>query len=394
MEIEKNTEHFATAAVPESAQSETKTSESTQTTSSETTSIEQPVEGRLTPEILAKKAANYTKKAAKSAVNAEDKKESKNEEKTQVEAKTETNDAKTEEKVEKYTPNPKFVALAKEYDLPKWAQEAIKDPDSEKEIKTVFSKAWAADHFMGKNQELTKSNQEVTQNYNELYGGVNELRTIYQESLNSGNLIGLDDFFGRLKIPFNVILNYAQQKIQFEELPPEQKQMLVGSLEAQRRARELETKNQEFQTNASQATAQTRALQLQSSLTRPEVAPIVQAFDSAPGRQPGSFWNAVKEHGEFMWFKSGGKVDLSPEEAVQQVIAKFGLSNASVNQPQAQAPAMQQQAATTVAPQAVAPHRSVPVIPSVTSRATSPVGQKFKSVEDIKKYTKEKYANG
>lgn len=369
------------------------TSDTGETSTTETPEVE---EGPLTTEMIVKKAAKYAKKE-KSAESTEKKAETKTAGKTEENseetdetdekvAKTGEEDGKTKEK---YTPSPKFVALSKEYDLPKWALESIKNAESEQEIKNIFSKAYALDHFVNKNEELKTKFKETTQNYNELYGGINELRQIYAESLNSGNLLGLEDFFGRLKIPFDVVLNYVQQRLQFEELPDIQKQMLAGNIQAQRRARVLETQNQEFQNDAMTAASKQRSVELQQVLTRPDVAQAVQAFESAPGRTPGSFWNAVREHGEYTYLKSQGSIDLTPEEAVKQVIAKFGLNTtAPVNQP---APTQNKtQAQQTPTP--VAAHKNVPVLPAVTSKATSPVGKTFRSIEDIRKYTREKYA--
>jgi hypothetical protein len=333
----------------------------------------EPVEEKLTAENMAERAAKATEKHGVK----KDEEKPVSEEK---EVKTEEKPVEMAEKAVEYKVNPKFIALGKEYDLPKWAQEAIKNADSEKEVKEVFEKSFVVDHFKGKNQELNEKHSTLQKTYTELSEGVHELREIYQSAVSSGNLIALDDFFAKLKIPPQVILQYAAQRINLEEMPQDQRYAIESSLQAQRRARDLEKQNQSYQMSAQQAEAQARAMQLQSVLAKPDIAQSVQAFDSAPGRKPGDFWNRVREHGEYTWFKH--QKDLSPEEAVTQVLAMYGV------QGQQATPAAQPQQPATQ-PVAAAPHRDVPVIPNVSGKSSSPMKQTVKSIDDLRERYKQ-----
>lgn len=294
----------------------------------------------------------------------------------------EASEGSEEAPVQEYKPNTKYTVKGKEFDLPEWAKAAIKNSDSEKEVKEIFEKAAGIDHIKQKHQELYAQNQKVSADFEAMSEGIKDLRNIYQEAVGTGNLLLLDDFFAKLNIPFPVMLNYLQQKVQFQELPEEQQRMFNGSIEAQRRARELEAQNQGLMQAQTQATSQARALQLQSVLGRPEISQVVNHYESLPGRKPGDFWNLVKKEGEYAWLSSNGQVDLSPEEAVQRVIEGLAI--------QQQQPTMAQQTTNKV----VAPHRETASIPNVNAKpSVSPMKKKIRSEEDLKKYYNEKYVS-
>lgn len=384
MEISIEKDHVATLSQPPQETKEPEIIQETQKSDQESETTEQE---------LSKTQENAPEVTDDQSLNAQSildkaKKYSKKAKSKQFEEAEKTNEILSKELT--YAPNVKFSVLGKEYEIPKWAQSAIKDATSEKEVREVFEKAMGLEHVKQRHQELYQKNQGIEQNFKALDKEVGDLRRIYQESVSTGNLLGLDEFFGKLKIPTNVLLHYLNQKIQLDQMPPEQKQMFEASMTAQRRARELEMQNQELQTGATQASSQAKAMQLHQVLESPDVSAVVQSFDSSPGRKPGAFWDLVKEHGEYTWFKS--QVDLTPEEAVKQVIAKLGLSVGVAQNAQTPTQTQVQSSAPKAAP-SVSAHRNVPTLPSVNSKGASPVQQKVKSLEDIVKYRKDKYEN-
>jgi hypothetical protein len=296
-----------------------------------------------------------------------------------------TNEEKTEPAA--FKAPEKFMSLGKEYDLPKWAQDAIKDPNSEKEVKEIFEKAIAVDRFKEKNKEISDKYESLNKTHLNVMSGIQDLKAIYAETLQTRNWHRMDDFFKRLQIPIDVVLQYAAEKVSYMELPPDQRALIDGQQEAQRRARELETQSRHSQNSAFEAEVRTRRLLLDAALAKPDISTVVQRFESAPGRKPGDFRIAVAEHAEYTWHKTQGKVDLSAEDAINEVIQKYGLTATSApSQPAPQAPAPQQNAPT--APKVPAPHQPVPVIPSISGRSSSPTKQPPKSIADLRKLGK------
>lgn len=291
----------------------------------------------------------------------------------------------------------KFTALGKEYDLPKWAQSAMTSPELEKEIRPLFEKVQAFDHVQTRHKELHTRHVELEGTHNEVVGGIEDLKDIYSSAVESGNLLLLDDFFKNLQIPREVILNYALQHAQLMELDPAQQQLVLGQVQGTRETRALRKQNAGLSSTASSSQSRAMELELNTVLAKPDIAPIVQAFDSAPGRKPGAFWKRVQEHGEYTYLKQGRL--LPPAEAVAEVIATFGLGQAAPapqGQPAAAAPAAA--APPAPAPQGQVPvvtpqaHR-VPTIPAVAAGSGSPTPQKPKSIDELRKIRQEKYGS-
>lgn len=304
---------------------------------------------------------------------------------------------------QKFAVNPKFSAIGKEYELPKWLAESIKSPEQEKEVKDLYTKAMGLDHVKMRHQELSDKHESLNGEHTELVNGVQELRNIYAEAVQTGNIRLLDDFFQQLKIPPQVILQYAAELVNYMELPAEQKAMIDGNLQAKRQAREMQKQTALSTNSAFQAEVRARNLQLDTELARPDINAAVIAFESQPGRKPGDFKKEVIRNGEYTWFKD--KVDLSINDNVAQVLQRYGLSPANPapaasHAPQVQhAPQVPNAAQTPNTPQAQVPvvpaaHRDVPVIPSVTGKSTaSPTKQKPKSIDELKAMRKQKFGS-
>ena len=123
-----------------------------------------------------------------------------------------------------------------------------------------------------------------------------------------------------------------------------------------------------------------KGMQLEQTLGKADVKSMNDAFDSRVGR-PGAFRDAIIEHGKSVWALSNGKVDLTPEQAVADFVQKYGNPSAFAGQPTGQTagtPSAQAQVTSPTTP-------PVKVIPNVAGRSASPVKQKPKNLEDLKR---------
>lgn len=294
-----------------------------------------------------------------------------------------------------------FKAAGKDYEFPKWAQDAMKTPELEKEIAPLFSKVLAFDHVQQRSKELGERYVDLHGTHEELVGGIKDLKSIYGSAVQSGNLIELDDFFAGMQIPVEVILQYAAQHGKLAQLPPEQQQLILGQVQARRDARATSVKTQTLESSQVQATSRILGLEMDAALKQPSITPLIQQFESAPGRKAGDFFEAVRRHGELHWYQT--KQILPPAKAVADVLSMYGLTGApasgvtapaATGQPAAAAPAPQ---TAPVAPQAPgvavvpAAHRNVSTIPGVQGTSGSPAQSRPKTVEDLKKIRKERF---
>lgn len=276
-----------------------------------------------------------------------------------------------------YTPNYKYKAFQKEMELDPFWHPLIKDQESEKKVKDVFTRADAFDDMKSR-FEGTQS--EFSQIYNEYQALDQDVRRV-TSFLNKGDL---DNFFSSIGLDQNKVFQWVSQKLEQESLPPDQKRALEAQQKERQRLYDLEHQNstleEQFQTQASQA----RGMQLDMTLSRPDVSKAASLWDSRMGRI-GAFRDLVITEAQNAWHVQ--KTDLSAEQAVQAVLEKYGkviegLGLAPQN-------AMASQNATSQAQVQPPQAADKPVIPAVQGRGTSPVKKSPKSIEDLKQMAKE-----
>jgi hypothetical protein len=275
-----------------------------------------------------------------------------------------------------FTPNFKFKVMDKEHEIPELFRSVIKDEESQKLAKEIFEKAYGLDSLKPRFNEVREKYKEIDTAHKQVLAGINDLRELYQRG-------DFDGFFNRLQIPEEKILQWVVNKAKYNQLPPDQRQVLDEKRAAEQKAYQLEKQQAEYQRTIEEQATNAKAISLQIALEKPDLKAIVDAFDSAPGRKPGSFRQAVIDAGELAWYKSNGKVDLTPEQAIQQVLAFYG------NPVQPQEPPIipaQRNVSQPAAQAAPTPPPAQTVLPNVAGRQSASVSKsKPKSIADLKK---------
>ncbi len=243
-------------------------------------------------------------------------------------------------------------------------------------MKKLFGQAATLDEVKTSNQTLKKNLGEVGGALNNFQAGVQKLRGLVQKN-------DFDGFFQGMNIPQERIFQWVLDKVQYNQLPPEQR----AQIDAQRN---LQNQNEMAQSNLSQASqrelhyaTQVKGLQLDNALGRSDIKTMGDAFDSRVGR-PGAFKDAIIEHGKAVWALSGQTVDLTPEQAVADFVQKYGNPSAFAGQNPAAGAATQPGNTPGSTPSANAAP-PVKVIPNVAGRSTSPIKQKPRNLEDLKR---------
>lgn len=263
--------------------------------------------------------------------------------------------------------------LDKEHEIDPFLAGAIKDADSEKKIKELYEKAYGLDIVKPRLQQERQSHAEVRKQFEGLQGEINSLRTDYQRG-------DFDSFFAKLQIPEEKLLQWMYDKITYNQLPPEQRAPLDARKASDQRAWQAEQRAAQMETVASQHAVEAKRYALQVALEKPDVKSFVESFNSRAGK-PDAFMEALYEMGESAWNRSGGQVDLTPEQAIQEVMKRY---QAFLGDPAPQAQAPQNPSAAAAVSQAQG--GQVPVIPNVGGRTTSPTkAARPKSIDDLKK---------
>jgi predicted nucleic acid-binding Zn-ribbon protein len=282
-----------------------------------------------------------------------------------------------------YTPNFKFKVMDKEHEIDEFVRAAIKDADTEKKIKEIYEKAYGLDVLKPRYQGLREKYQTSTQEVESFKKSIGELREHYQRG-------DLDSFFQTLNVPQEKILQWVLDKANYEQLPPDQRQILDAKRAAEQQAYSLGKEKQQLMQQHEEVLLQARAQSLQVALERPDVSEFAKSFEERAGK-PGSFVEEIIAHGERTYYASQGKIDLTPEQAIKEVMDRWAPF---VSQQPMQPPIIPANPGPGAAPQAQRAAPAAPkatTIPNVSGRQTTAVSKaKPKSIDDLKKLYREK----
>lgn len=290
---------------------------------------------------------------------------------------------------EAYKPNFKYSIFQgkdkgeKEFEIPKDLQPFIKDAKTEKIFKDLLTKADGIDSVKAQRDEVKTQFEAANQRLGVLDSGIADMRKTYQ----SGDI---DGFLNKLKIPEQVMMQWAINKAKYHSLPPEQKAEIDAHRQNLQQIDNFQGQTQTLSETNAQLAAKTKSLELELTLIKPEVSAVAAEFDKKLART-GAFKELVWNHGAMAWQTSGGKIDLTPEQAVQAVIEKYGLKPGEAIQVVATPAA---QVAPTPGGMAAVQKKPITTIPNIRGGQTSPVGKQVpKRISDLKKTYTEKYGN-
>lgn len=263
-----------------------------------------------------------------------------------------------------YTPNFKFKVLDKEHEFDPMFRSLVKDVETEKKLREFHEKAFGIDNIK-KNYETEKLSHAETKKTAEKY------MTLDKELKTLGGFLGRGDytnFFKNINVSEQDIFGWVQKRLQEMSLPPDQQQALKAQELERERMYYLEQQTQEMQTAMDRQQVQARTYELDFVLAKPETQSFASKYDAVVG-QPGAFKQAVIENGAFIHKMQN--IDLPAEQVVHATMQKFGKFISG-----------QPQATETLSPQAKEPP---PVIPHVAGKGVSPVKQRPKNLDELKK---------
>lgn len=254
---------------------------------------------------------------------------------------------------EPYKPNYKFKALDKEHEFDEWARPIV-TKDNEEKLRDLYTRAYGLDHMKPKYESMKEKMAKIEPEYTSIMSGLEELNQHLTKK-------DMGKFFERLKIPKENVMKWVLDELNYEQLPPDQKAQMEQQKQVQEEAEQLRRENQRLQTGYQEQLLNQRAQALDMSLNNSEVRSVAEAYEARKGQ--GAFKRLVIERGIAHYQITGE--DLSPQQAVSEVVEILGggQSQAGSTQPQA----------------------AKPVIPNVGGRTSSSAKKTYNSLEDIKK---------
>lgn len=272
-----------------------------------------------------------------------------------------------------YTPNFKYKAALQEKEVEEFWRPLMKDAESEKKVKDMFTKSDAFDFMKTRRDQAEQQIQSMNGDLQSITGTVQR----FNESVKNNDL---SSAFRQANISKEQIFQWTQRELQKMDMPADQRQQMEQYEQAQSQKYDLEQQVSFLQKQYESQATQARVMQLDQVLSRPDVSKFAEAWDQNSG-QEGAFKNFVIEEAQKVYLTS--QQDITADQAVKHVMQRFGkFLNAGET---AQAPPQ-------VAPQQQA-FNNKPVIPNVMGKAASPIKKVAKNLDDLKKLAKEARAS-
>ena len=281
-----------------------------------------------------------------------------------------------------YTPDFKFKANNKEHEIPEMLRSVIKSEKEEKYLKDIYQKAYGIEPIKDRMNAIRGDYQQLQQTHNSVMEQIGEARAAYQRN-------DMDTVFFTLKISPEKVLQWAVEKVQLSQMPPEQRQAIEAKRMAEQRAYQLEKQSSFGEQQAMQQQAQYLGQMLELVLERPDFSAVAQAYDSRKA-VPGAFRELVIKVGQSEHALTG-KV-LSPLEAAQKALEWIG----EIPKPAQPAVSVTPEQ-TRATPAAAATNKKPNVLPNLANAGaksgSAPAKAKLKTLDDIKKVYDQKYGS-
>jgi hypothetical protein len=260
-----------------------------------------------------------------------------------------------------YTPNYKFKSFDKELEFDEMFKPLVKDLETEKKLREFHEKAYGVDEMKNLNKAVKEELNGIKGSYSNLQKSVSQFSKYVQQG-------DFDSFFSGLQIPEDAIYKWVLDKINQQNLPPEQKAIIERERQMRQQNMMLEEQYQGQSSEYNQMKVMMRDFELKQKLDSPEIKSTVAQFDQARGQ--GSFRNLCIKIG--MSYAAQGQ-DISAGQAVEEAAKLIGPIGTQTNM--APSGGMSTQAQSN----------PPPVIPNVNGSGGSPVRKLPRSVADLKK---------
>ena len=311
---------------------------------------------------------------------------------TKVDQKVSTNLLKEDKKqaagkeapvIPAYAPNYKYKAAMQEKELDAFWHPLIKDADSEKKVKDIFTKVDAFDYMKDKSDKRDKEYESLKTDFETQARIVQKVMTAKQGG-------DLDSVFRQIGLNDHDVIQWVAKKIDYleslKQMSPEQRMQIEAQQKAVYQNEEYQDQITQMKHQMQVQATQARLLQLDMTLSKPEISSAATFWDEKIGYQ-GAFRDAVIEEAQKYWHQTyqqtGTGVDLTPDQATERVLKKYANFLNIQGSPQATTAQGTQGQITT--PQA----SEKPVIPVIQGSSKTPIKKQIRSIEDIKKRAKE-----
>lgn len=217
---------------------------------------------------------------------------------------------------EQFTPNYKYKAYGKEYEMDEWARPLL-SKDTQPHLTKLFEKAGGFEPLKERFTNLEQEHVTYKSAYSELDGVRNNILSAIQK----GDLAGT---FKILGLTNDQVKGYVRQQLQYEGLAPEQKASIDRQNQLIEQQERYERQIQEQQEVAQDLVMQKHELEIAHVFSNPRYSSLIESYNQRSGNDQ-AFRSVVDKIGAYEFTVNGRNIPVA--EAAQQAIQILGLAN-------------------------------------------------------------------
>lgn len=268
---------------------------------------------------------------------------------------------------EVFSPNYKYKAYGKEYEMDEWARPLL-NKDTQPHLTKLFEKAGGFEPL----KERFQATEQELGNYRTAYTELDGIRNQMLDLAAKKDVGGLAKILG---LNTEDIKQFVRQQLEYEGMSPEQKRAIDEQHQLKHQAAFYQKQVQEQQRMAQELMLQKHEIEIMHTFGSPKYASLISTYNQRAGNDE-AFRSVVDKIGAYEFTVNGRHMPV--HEAVEQAIQLLGLNAVEVsNGPQAANPHAPAHAAVNK------PQPKPIVVPNGTSAA--PVKPAVRTWEDLKR---------
>lgn len=214
-----------------------------------------------------------------------------------------------------FTPNYKYKAYGKEYEVDEWARPLI-NKDNQEHLTKLYEKSGGFDHLKTNFKELEQRYTQTDTTYKQL----DNVRQAILTNIDRGdlgkafNLIGLND---------DQIMNYVKQKLEYSQLPADQRAMVDHYRQTVDSKYQMETELGRTRREAEELSVQRHEFELDKTFSNPKYSPLIADYNTRVGDE-NAFRGVIQQIGASEFYSTGRHMPV--EEATERALKMLALN--------------------------------------------------------------------
>lgn len=282
--------------------------------------------------------------------------------------------------VEAYKANLTYEVSKQKKQFDEVFKDVIKNEAQEKKLRELYEKADGLEIVKQSRDTFKQRYEEVARTWEPVAKDLQALGKFMQAD-------DYDSVFKMLNIPEQKLVDWVAQKIQYNQMSPEERARVDNLRRVRGENYKKESEVETLRQTLEQTEVQHLSFQIDMLKETQKFADAAAAFDERVGK-PGSFEEKLFDMGEFLSLRNGGKT-VPPKQVFEYLVKEYGLEGAAATP----APPPQEKIVVTTPPV------EKPTVTNIKgSKTATPVKRQFRSIEDLQNYQKElsggKYTSG